>query len=221
MIDPENNLADSAGVLAIWHDCDDSQAEAFETWYQAEHLFERLSIPGFIRGRRFEAVDAEPRFFTFYDVTGPDVLTTPAYLQSTANPTAMTTAIMKSGVRNFSRTICRVADRRGDIRGNLAVTASLSDGDAAAALYRDMAPVFDRHGVCRMQLWAQAEDSDRPASTEESLRGKDAKVAACVVIECLRPPDADAVKLAMTALLKGAAPAGIYRQLCDIESLIE
>ncbi len=40
----------NTGRLAIWNDCaTDYQAE-FETWYQTEHLGERLSVPGFRRG---------------------------------------------------------------------------------------------------------------------------------------------------------------------------
>ncbi|GIR54406.1 MAG: hypothetical protein CM15mP62_18770 [Rhodospirillaceae bacterium] len=45
-----------SGVLAIWNDCAVGSEETYEKWYQTEHLPERLSIPGFKNGRRYQAL---------------------------------------------------------------------------------------------------------------------------------------------------------------------
>ena len=53
-----------SGVLAIWNDCAVGSEETYEKWYQTEHLPERLSIPGFKNGRRYQALRGSPMYFT-------------------------------------------------------------------------------------------------------------------------------------------------------------
>ena len=45
-----------AGILAVWNDCAPEGLAHFERWYNREHLQERVAVPGFRRGRRYEAV---------------------------------------------------------------------------------------------------------------------------------------------------------------------
>ena len=52
------------GVLAIWNDCDENREEEYESWYLGEHFLARISIPGFLYGRRYEAIGDGPRYFT-------------------------------------------------------------------------------------------------------------------------------------------------------------
>ena len=105
----------SAGILALWHDCEPEQEAAFEEWYQTEHMDERLSIPGFLHGRRYEAVEGSPGYFTCYNVTDPAVFASEAYQVHADALTPMTRNIMTSGaITNMSRTVCKVAYRRGD-----------------------------------------------------------------------------------------------------------
>ena len=68
------------GILAIWNDCKPDHLGAYEVWYQGEHLIERLGIPGFLRGRRYESLEPNgSKFFTYYETRTPDVLTSEAY----------------------------------------------------------------------------------------------------------------------------------------------
>ena len=63
-----------AGILAIWNDCAPEGYDHFERWYIREHLQERVGVPGFRFGRRYETVSgADRRFFAFYEVESPDV----------------------------------------------------------------------------------------------------------------------------------------------------
>ena len=45
-------------ALAIWFDVDATGQDDVETWYEHQHLPERLSVPGFLRGRRYAVVDS-------------------------------------------------------------------------------------------------------------------------------------------------------------------
>ena len=69
-----------AGILAVFNDCAPEGYEHFERWYIREHLQERVGVPGFRFGRRYELVSGGDRqFFAFYEVESPAVLASPAY----------------------------------------------------------------------------------------------------------------------------------------------
>ena len=69
------------GILAIWNDVKPGREADFDSWFQGEHLVERLGVPGFLYGRRHEAISGAKRFFNFYVVEGPEVLTSKPYLE--------------------------------------------------------------------------------------------------------------------------------------------
>ena len=45
----------SPGILAIFNNVAHGREAEFEEWFQHEHLPERIAIPGFLMGRRYEA----------------------------------------------------------------------------------------------------------------------------------------------------------------------
>ena len=51
------------GILAIFNDCRAGREAEFEAWFQGEHLLERLSVPGFLFGRRHKAISGARRLF--------------------------------------------------------------------------------------------------------------------------------------------------------------
>jgi hypothetical protein len=46
------------GLLGIWMEVDPAGLDDFNAWYRRQHVPERLSVPGFLRGRRWEALEA-------------------------------------------------------------------------------------------------------------------------------------------------------------------
>ena len=85
-----------AGILAVFNDCAPEGYDHFERWYIREHLQERVGVPGFRFGRRYELVSGGDRqFFAFYEVESPAVLASPAYLERLNAPTPWTTETMK------------------------------------------------------------------------------------------------------------------------------
>ena len=110
-----------AGILAIWNDCAPDGYDHFERWYIREHLQERVGVPGFRFGRRYEAVSgADRRFFAFYEVDSPDVLSSKAYVDRLEAPTPWTLEAMKA-FRNMVRTVCDLRAAAGDLIGSHAV----------------------------------------------------------------------------------------------------
>lgn len=48
-------------VVAIWNDILPEGRDNFIEWHNREHIPERVSIPGFLRGRRYIAEQGVPR----------------------------------------------------------------------------------------------------------------------------------------------------------------
>ncbi|MGH7911877.1 MAG: hypothetical protein ACREOV_09155 [Candidatus Dormibacteraceae bacterium] len=109
------------GALAIWNGIDESDEVEFNAWHTQQHLPERVSIPGFLRGRRYvNASGVGPtdggRYFTLYEVRELETLASPPYLRRLDRPTPWT-ARMVSRFRNSRRTAYRVATSRGSGAG--------------------------------------------------------------------------------------------------------
>src|SRR6187551_58985 len=90
----------------------DVAAEAVDDhddWHTHEHLPERLSIPGFLRGTRWVALHGEDerRYLVLYEVAALATLTSPAYLARLNQPSAWTTKMM-AHYRRMSRGFCLV-----------------------------------------------------------------------------------------------------------------
>lgn len=190
-----------AGILALWNDCAPGHEAAYEDWYISEHLPERLSIPGFLRGRRYEALEGAPNFFTYYEVEGPDILTSPAYFERLNDPTPLTTRMMSEVFLNMNRTVCEVAARHGWIRGAWAVAAT-GAGDSAAEL-------FGQPGVARAEYWLALDEGPRAATAEETLRGGDDRIEGCLFVETLRQADAERIA-------RNIPNARVFRLLCEL-----
>ena len=67
------------GVLIVVFDFSAISDDEFHEWYDTEHIAERCSVPGFINGQRWLAVDNPKLSVVTYDTTGVDVLTSAPY----------------------------------------------------------------------------------------------------------------------------------------------
>lgn len=83
-----------------------------DDWHSHEHLPERLSIPGFVRGSRWRSLAGAPAYLVLYEVADLGVLSSPAYLERLNHPSAWTTKIMPS-YRGMRRGLCEIVARAG------------------------------------------------------------------------------------------------------------
>jgi len=109
------------GVLAIWHDIEDEGRKLFYDWHGNEHMPERLSIDGFIRGRRFFSIESETMFFNVYETTKYNILESKDYLDKLNNPSAYTKNVI-TFFRKVTRILCRVKAHYGFCDGSLICT---------------------------------------------------------------------------------------------------
>ena len=211
-------MKNDAGILAIWNRCASAMETEYEAWYQTEHLHERLSIAGFRRGRRYEAVKLGGGYFTYYETDGPEVLTSDAYRDRVDNPTPMTARIMRDAFTDMSRTVCCRIFALGQMRGAFAATLQMARLPPEDWL-RDWAGSKTRvASITRIEGW-QAVDDGLPESTEARLRGGDERIDACLFVETLREANCVSVlEHLASALDLPDAQTGIYRLLCELTS---
>jgi hypothetical protein len=205
------------GILAIFNNVAPGREAEFEAWFQHEHLQERLAVPGFLLGRRHEAVAGEPRYFNFYVTQSADVLTSAAYLTRLDHPTPMTRVVMAEIFKDMIRTVCRQTLRLGTMRGAVAVTVRFRERPDEAALEATLENLIHDKAVACGEVWSAVNAGESPVSEEERLRGGDRCIAACLLVETLRLPDAERIVSALATRFPGAA-LGIYRLLCEIRS---
>lgn len=110
-----------ASFLAIWNDIEGITPTEYDAWLTHEHMIERVDVPGFLRGRRYIALDDGPhRYFNCYETRDAAVLTGAAYLERLNHPTPLTQRIMPC-LTNFLRMGCRtVGTAGGHVGGSLA-----------------------------------------------------------------------------------------------------
>ena len=174
-----------------------------DDWHTHEHLPERLSTPGFVRGSRWVALGGGPRYFVLYEVEQLATLTSEAYLQRLNNPSPWTSKMM--------------AHYRGMTRGFCSVTASFGAGVGGSCLLARFKPAAETASSLRKWLCDEAlpalparpglgsvhllEGAVTPAMTnEQRIRGADAGVDWALVVTgysqdvLARLPEGDVLK---------------------------
>jgi len=203
------------GILAIWNDCRAGREAEFESWFQGEHLLERLAVPGFLFGRRHQAISGACGYFNFYVVEQPAVLTSKPYLERLDHPTPMTRKVMSEIFINMNRTICHRTLRRGAFRGAYAVTARFDVAPEMSALTVLAENLVHDAGVASCEIWSAVDPAGQLVSMEEKLRGGDKKIKACLMVDTLRQGDAEKLGERLSQQFAGAE-VGVFRVLCQL-----
>ncbi len=180
------------GILAIWNDIDPVVEADYHEWYFQQHLLERLSIPGFLSARRYEATGTGPKFFTFYHTRSVEVMRSPAYLERVNHPTDWTRRNMAS-FRGMNRTACRETIDLGRGVGSVAITlevkAALGQEEnlrrqLSDSLFPDLLRSPGASGAIRARLWEGDPKITTQKTDEQALRAeKDKSVDWVVVVE--------------------------------------
>lgn len=213
------------GAVAIWHDIAPEGRDEFYAWHGREHMPERVGIPGFLRGRRYVALDAELEFFNLYEALSVETLKSQDYSARVNAPTPWTL----SAVRHFravARSICRVALSSGPAQGGLIATLRYDvpegrDREHREALTRRFVPdLLDRPGVAGVHWLVADAEASGVATAEQKARGVANAVPRRVLLLEGWGDEADFAALAKEALSPAALDAiggegpyslGLYR----------
>jgi hypothetical protein len=206
---------DQPGILAIFNDCRPGREAEFEEWFQGEHLLERLAVPGFLFGRRHQAISGASGYFNFYLVESPAVLTSKTYLARLDDPTPMTKKVMSEIFINMNRTVCHRTVRKGAFRAAYAVTVRFNAAPDEGTLKATLDAAVADPAVAGGEIWIALDPKDMPVSKEEKLRGGDKKIAGCLMIDTLRQADAEKIGIDLGNKFPGTE-VGVFRVLCQL-----
>jgi hypothetical protein len=201
------------GILAIFNNVAPGRDDDFNNWFQGEHLPERLAVPGFLYGRRHQAVSGSSAYFNFYVVESPATLTSKPYLDRLNDPTPRSRVTMTEIFKDMCRTVCRRDMRTGSWRGGFTVTARFASPHDAAALTAALNELAKDETVAG-EVWSSAETPGAVAE-EEKLRGGDRKIAQCLLVDTLDQRKAEQI----AQRLKQAFPAaevGVFRVIAHL-----
>ncbi len=196
------------GVLAIWNGIAPEAEQDFLRWHVGQHLPERISVPGFLRARRYVALEGTPAYFNFYEVEDVGVLSSPAYLERLDAPTDWTQSVVPH-FTDTSRTLCAVVESRGHGCGGVILTLRL-DADAAGLrpLVRRLA---DHPDICAATLLSRYEEPVAPTSESRMRSSPDASSQAILLIE-------GPAQVAIAAAADKIAPEAELLRLCGAVS---
>jgi hypothetical protein len=183
-------LGDAA--LIIWNGIRDETRRDFFAWHNREHILERVSIPGFRRGRRYIAIDAEPEFFNLYEVDRFETLVAGAYPERLARPTPWTERVMP-GFVDMNRSLSRVVLSKGLGSGGILATIRFDPAGALSEVVAGLSDAADTALVSHPEILAfHVCIADLAASSVETAerraRGAPTRVpAAAVLVEGTDP----------------------------------
>ncbi len=218
------------GLLVIWTDVAAPDRADFDEWYNREHLPDRISLPGFRTGRRWQAVRGAPEFLATYETASIEAMREPEYRRRLDHPTPWTQRVMPH-FRNTLRGLCEITVRAGAGAGGCVATVRLGPDASqrqplrAWLAERGLADAAGQAGVVSACL-AEALAATGPAapSAEQKLRATPDRVVEWAIL--IEGTTADAVEHAAQGLLASAAKAlgsaplraetGVYRFLCGV-----
>ncbi|SMQ86195.1 hypothetical protein SAMN06295905_3498 [Devosia lucknowensis] len=175
-------LGDAA--VAMWWNVDEAYRVEFHEWHSKEHLPERLSIPGFRRGTRWQD-GTHGAFFVLYELSDYGVLTSADYLARLNDPTPWSTKMMPLH-RGMVRSQCRILAASGEGVARILRTVRLSPRPGEADRLRRnleelVASVPGQEGLTSAML-LHTETPDAEPTAEQKIRGRDGAADWIVVI---------------------------------------
>jgi hypothetical protein len=187
------------GVLAIWNGMKNNADEEFVRWHVREHIPERVGLPGFLRGRRYAAIDGKPAYFNFYETADVSVLASDAYQARLNAPTDWTKRVIADFI-DMSRTACDVVVSFGLGEGPFIDAIRLStarDANTFKAAIADtiLKPASEASGIVGAHLLQGEKSATGGDTAEKKLRGVPDQVADWVVlIEGVEQDNIDAIR---------------------------
>jgi hypothetical protein len=162
--------------LGMWHDVEVGHEAEYHLWHTREHMPERLSLPGFQRGRRGVGPDLpRQRYLTIYEGETLEAFRSAEYLRRLNEPTPWS-ATMAAHFRHFLRVACETISTTGAGAGGAVATirAHLDPGVGEIALIR-AAPLLSERlmglpGVCAVHIGLARPEYSDVDTTETELR---------------------------------------------------
>lgn len=154
------------GILFVWTSADPEHELDFNRWYDREHVEERVRIPGFVSGTRYQSVRGPRKYLGLYRTVSLDAFRTPDYFKAFGQQTPWSVANLER-MRDPMRRVCAIEAETG--LGTGAWLAVLRLG--AGAIGQDGAAVAKVAALGRALLQIDGVISSRLLRPDASLSG--------------------------------------------------
>lgn len=189
-------------ALGIWIDVDAAALDDFNAWYREQHVPERLGVPGFRRGRRYQSTGDGPAYFTLYETDDAAVLSSAAYLARLNAPTEWTRRVlpaMTMMIRNAYRLVAASPEPVPPATGLLTVRVQPHSGRGpyvrAWLAGEAVATVGALAGVAGVAVYESDMSGTSVMTEERKLVGAEVKAAPPFLALCELHPAADTTAL--------------------------
>jgi hypothetical protein len=188
-----------SGALALWLDVAPELDRETDGWYIDKHLPERIDVGGYLRARRFVAIEGNPAYLTLFEAQTPAALASEGYLRLVGKLSEQSKRI-RAGFSNVARGTFKVRQSLG--RGVGAVMASVrlrpydpaSADVAVVALDKQVPQLLRHHGVVGVH-WLEPAPEVRVRMDQVRVTGQsDIAVDHVLLIEATRPDEVAAIR---------------------------
>lgn len=100
------------GILFVWTSADPEHELDFNRWYDREHVEERVRIPGFVSGTRYQSVRGPRKYLGLYRTVSLDAFQTPDYFKAFGQQTPWSVANLQRTVDPMRR-VCTIEAETG------------------------------------------------------------------------------------------------------------
>ncbi|OSM94877.1 hypothetical protein AU506_13795 [Lonsdalea populi] len=123
------------GMLLVATDVAAQDEADFNQWYDREHVEERVRIPGFLAGTRYQALQGGRKYLGLYKTTSLDCFTSPSYQAAFSHQTAWSqTNLLR--MRDPLRRVCAIVAVTGCGTGSHLSLLSLAPAEEGALIER-------------------------------------------------------------------------------------
>ena len=105
---------EARGLLAIWARIDSEYVVEYRKWQNCEHMTERVTIPGFFSGQRYQGASEDNYFLMMYETVDPTIMSSEPYLHAINNATDWTREALShysDTIRAIYRLICSCGEK--------------------------------------------------------------------------------------------------------------
>lgn len=181
--------------MVIWFEVILEMITEHDHWHAQEHMYERLGIPGFLRGRRAITLSGDRKYFVTYEVESFETLKSAAYLECLNNPTPWTQKMMPQ-TRNVVRSLCRILGTFGSGIGQVLATIRCAPQAGKEDALREwltksaLPALPAKAGMVGVHFLEAIKQTGQPQTNEQKLRGSNDREADWVLIVEGYDPDA-------------------------------
>ena len=127
------------GMLFVWTSADPEHERDFNRWYDREHVEERVRIPGFVSGTRYQSVRGPRKYLGLYRTVSLGAFQTPDYFKAFGHQTPWSLTNLQRMVDPMRR-VCAIEAETGMGTGawlavlRLGASAMGQDAEAVAGM---------------------------------------------------------------------------------------